>query len=48
MKLFQGVIPHWVLQYRPVWLAGDLSAGLVVALMLVPQSMAYAIVSGLP
>jgi len=48
MKLPQGMMPPWIGQYRPVWFAGDLSAGLVVALMLVPQSMAYAIVSGLP
>ena len=48
MNQLKGLLPHWLLEYRASWLAGDLSAGLVVALMLVPQSMAYAIVSGLP
>ena len=48
MTLLRGLVPAWVTHYRPAWFAGDLSAGLVVALMLVPQSMAYAIVSGLP
>jgi SulP family sulfate permease len=48
MTLLRGLVPAWVRHYRSAWFAGDLSAGLVVALMLVPQSMAYAIVSGLP
>lgn len=44
----ESLIPGWLRNYRSRWLGGDISAGLVVALMLVPQSMAYAIVSGLP
>ncbi len=39
---------HWLRHYRRDMLAGDLGAGVIVALMLVPQSMAYAIVAGLP
>jgi SulP family sulfate permease len=38
----------WLRNYRPQLLAGDLSAGLIVALMMVPQAMAYAVVAGLP
>lgn len=37
--------------YRQDWrenLAGDLSAGIVVAVMLIPQSLAYAILAGMP
>jgi SulP family sulfate permease len=38
----------WLKQYRRSWLAGDLGAGVVVAMMMVPQGMAYALVAGLP
>jgi sulfate permease, SulP family len=39
---------HWLMDYRPEHLAGDLVAGVVVAVMLVPQAMAYAALAGLP
>lgn len=39
---------HWLQQYRKELLAGDIAAGLIVALMLIPQGMAYALVAGLP
>ena len=39
---------HWLKQYRKELLAGDIAAGLIVALMLIPQGMAYALVAGLP
>ena len=39
---------HWLRHYRRSMLAGDISAGIVVAMMLVPQGMAYALVAGLP
>src|SRR5689334_8972502 len=39
---------RWLRQYRRVYLAGDISAGVVVALMAIPQGMAYALVAGLP
>lgn len=38
----------WLKGYRREMLGGDLGAGLVVALMLLPQGMAYAMVAGLP
>ena len=39
---------HWFRHYRRCMLAGDISAGIVVAMMMVPQGMAYALVAGLP
>ncbi|MEQ6291280.1 SulP family inorganic anion transporter [Vogesella sp. GCM10023246] len=41
-------LPPWVRHYRRQWLAGDVSAGLLVTLLLVPQGLAYALVAGLP
>ncbi|MBC7454915.1 MAG: sodium-independent anion transporter, partial [Massilia sp.] len=38
----------WLRRYRRTLLAGDISAGIVVAMMMVPQGMAYAMVAGLP
>ena len=38
----------WLKQYRRELLAGDLTAGIIVVLMMVPQGMAYALVAGLP
>jgi SulP family sulfate permease len=38
----------WLKNYRLQLLAGDLSAGVIVLLMMVPQGMAYAVVAGLP
>jgi SulP family sulfate permease len=35
-------------QYRRDQLAGDVSAGLIVAVMMIPQGLAYALVAGLP
>ena len=39
---------YWLRHYRRSMLAGDISAGIVVAMMMVPQGMAYALVAGLP
>jgi sulfate permease, SulP family len=39
---------QWLRQYRRALLPGDVSAGLVVAMMMIPQGMAYALVAGLP
>jgi len=39
---------HWLKNYRKELLAGDMVAGIIVAMMLVPQGMAYALVAGLP
>ncbi|MES2260222.1 MAG: sulfate permease [Pseudomonadota bacterium] len=39
---------HWLRHYRRALLPGDIGAGIVVAMMMVPQGMAYALVAGLP
>lgn len=41
-------ILHWGRHYRRPTLRGDLTAGLTVAVMLVPQAMAYAELAGMP
>ena len=38
----------WLPKYKKDWLSGDLSAGLTVGVMLIPQGMAYAMIAGLP
>ncbi len=38
----------WLRRYRGSNLPGDISAGLIVAVMLIPQGMAYALLAGLP
>jgi len=38
----------WLRRYRRADLPGDLAAGLIVAVMLIPQGMAYALMAGLP
>ena len=39
---------HWIKTYDRTWLRGDVSAGLTVGIMLIPQGMAYALLAGLP
>lgn len=48
--MLQKIIPalEWLQDYKRENLKGDLAAGLVVAIMLVPQGMAYAMLGGLP
>ncbi len=48
--IWQRVIPAvgWLRTYDRNQLTGDLLAGLIVAIMLVPQGMAYALLAGLP
>ncbi len=41
-------LPARLASYRREYFAGDLMAGLIVAIMLVPQAMAYAMLAGLP
>lgn len=43
-----GLVPDWLRSYRPDNLPGDLAAGAVVAVVLAPQGMAYALLAGLP
>ena len=39
---------EWLPNYKKEWFSGDLSAGLTVGVMLIPQGMAYAMIAGLP
>ncbi len=49
MKLHEWLAcSTWLRQYNKDWLTGDLIAALVVTFMLIPQSLAYALVAGLP
>jgi len=50
MKSILQFIPilQWLPNYRKTHLSGDLSAGLTVGIMLIPQGMAYAMLAGLP
>ena len=41
-------LPSWLSGYSRVQLPGDLAAGLIVTVMLIPQSLAYAMLAGLP
>ena len=49
MKL-KSFIPllDWLPKYKKDYLGGDLSAGITVGIMLIPQGMAYAMIAGLP
>lgn len=38
----------WIKNYKQEHLKGDISAGLTVGIMLIPQGMAYAIIAGMP
>ncbi|MFA5494418.1 MAG: sulfate permease [Porticoccaceae bacterium] len=40
--------PHWLKGYQARWLGPDLMAAALVALLLVPQGLAYAALAGLP
>lgn len=42
------LLPDWLKYYRADKLSGDLTAGLIVTVMLIPQSLAYAMLAGLP
>lgn len=39
---------NWLVHYRREDLVGDVMAGIIVTIMLVPQGMAYALLAGLP
>ena len=41
-------LPEWLRHYQKAWLSGDLTAGVIVTVMLIPQSLAYALLAGLP
>ena len=44
----RDLIPAWIAGYRRGDLSSDLIAGLVVAVLVIPQSLAYALLAGLP
>ncbi|MCZ0704625.1 SulP family sulfate permease [Natronobacillus azotifigens] len=48
--MLKRIIPalEWIPNYNKMNLTGDLSAGLIVAIMLIPQGMAYAMLAQLP
>ena len=39
---------HWLPHYNKAWLTGDIVAGLSVWALMVPQSLGYAAISGVP
>ncbi len=41
-------LPDWMSAYKRNLFSGDLIAGLIVTVMLIPQSLAYAMLAGLP
>lgn len=49
-QVLLSVVPasRWLLSYRREHLRSDISAGLTVAVLLIPQSMAYAALAGMP
>jgi MFS superfamily sulfate permease-like transporter len=50
MQFLSRYIPavDWLLNYQPRYLVVDLTAGIIVTSLLIPQSMAYALLAGLP
>jgi sulfate permease, SulP family len=46
--MLRKFLPEWLLHYEKKDLKGDITAGLIVAIMLIPQGMAYAMLAGLP
>lgn len=47
LKRFFPIL-DWLPNYKKGYLTGDISAGLTVGIMLIPQGMAYALIAGLP
>lgn len=43
-----SVLPHWLAHYRRENLLSDGMAGAIVAILVIPQSLAYALLAGLP
>lgn len=48
MSRLQHIVPPWLRRYSREALWGDLAAGLTVGVMLIPMSMAYAVLAGVP
>ena len=47
LKQFSPIL-DWLPNYKKAYFPGDISAGLTVGVMLIPQGMAYAMIAGLP
>lgn len=47
-SLLKNFVPSWMYGYEQEWFFGDLVAGIIVTIMLIPQSLAYALIAGLP
>lgn len=45
---YRKLAPEWLQSYKKAYLQGDMSAGIIVTIMLIPQSLAYALLAGLP
>ena len=48
MLVSSRLLPDWLRNYPREKLGADLSAGLIVAVLVIPQSLAYALLAGLP
>ncbi|WP_367108913.1 SulP family inorganic anion transporter [uncultured Psychrobacter sp.] len=47
-SMIARLIPTWLRQYQLATLATDIIAGLVVGVLVIPQSLGYAVLAGLP
>lgn len=45
---YPSVLPPWLANYRRENLSSDLMAGVIVTVLVIPQSLAYALLAGLP
>jgi SulP family sulfate permease len=48
MSISSRFVPGWIHQYSRPKLGADVAAGLIVAILVIPQSLAYALLAGLP
>ncbi|MBL8416443.1 MAG: sulfate permease [Propionivibrio sp.] len=48
MNALRQLLPRWIKAYPRAQFTGDLLAGLIVTLLVIPQSLAYALLAGLP
>lgn len=48
MTLLRRILPGWLAAYPRQKLGADLAAGLIVTVLVIPQSLAYALLAGLP
>ena len=48
VKGLRRLVPYWLQEYEPKQLPADVIAGLVVGILVIPQSLGYAVLAGLP